>query len=221
MKRYLNFFIFKVDTSSKHSIIPRLVIDRKIDRMFNNQLISSTTSKDRKLEQFYSIYNNHGESHSEQQQTLESNSAINLNSENSFPVNNKIQILKHRFNQLNSQNNGGNLVNKNSYNCPSTSIPNSSNTTILPYYQYQRPNINNKETIIEECKQSLDELLKASKWKVHSSIPVRFSDNDNNAEKFNSSDNQNTNSYKSSLQLRLKTNDEPGNSKHHLACIKM
>jgi hypothetical protein len=179
--------------------------------MFNNQLnnsMSSSPSKERKLEQFYSIYNNNnnGESQSEQH-LLESN----INVENEFPVNNKIQLLKLRFNQLNSQSNS-NIINNNTKqtndlnkNYNNQSMVPVKNQPILPYYQYQRPNISNKETIIEDCKQSLDELLKASKWKMHSSIPVRFAGTEQQ-----STDNQ-QNSYKSTLQLKLKPNDS-GNS---------
>lgn len=199
---------------------------------------------------------------------------------NQLPVNNKIQLLKLRFNLLSQTNSLGSNINNEtsvanttSNNTLNTKPPSSGNITTnsnsvesftnisnssvknskiptktLPnhvnQYMCQRPH--SQETIIEECKQSLDELIKASKWSMrsnlsnvkshdnlNSSIDSSMSFNNNSANTTNiatcesSSDDYQTktanlliqlndtssslsgipNSYKSSLQLKLKSSE--------------
>ena len=191
--------------------------------MSNNLIINSPTKDttanngNRKLEHFYSIYN-YGEQSEPPpaQPTAEANSTTQF--DNNLSASSKIQLLKLRFNQLNQS--SANITNKNANNLKANIDLNkksSLTSSILPNsYQYQRPNSinsNNKETSIEECKQSLEELLKASKWKDHTNLPARSDSNNHiDPEQINSAT-QNSeqfaapNSYKSCLQLRLKTNE--------------
>jgi hypothetical protein len=218
----------KVDTtasSNNHNI--KKLVDKNINRMHNNQLILNNpqNNKDKRLQQFYSIYNCQNDppktsvcETTTQSSTLSSNTNLYYD-HNNLPLNNKIQLLKLKFNQLNqSSNHLGNSIQKTSdTSVKSSRLPHAplttststsilTSTTVLPNnYQYQRPH--SKETIIEECKQSLDELMKASKWPSTSFDNSSTSHQHNLNDQLTDSNNSFSNSYKSSLQLKLKSND--------------
>ena len=214
--------------------------------MYNNQLVNNQSqrlNKDRKLKQYYSIFND--EKHNqvtEQPVEMHSNSmhqiANSYYDNNTMPVNNsKIQMLKLKFNQVNQPNSNilmkSSISDLNDYNNKFNSKISHGNSlaSILPNNQYSRPiyNQNNQEAIIEECKQSLNELLKASKWQ-NSTSPAKIADENLNFNSIESQssefydasynsmplendtlvNNNNNNCYKSSLQLRLKNNDSTG-----------